>query len=95
LELTENFELDDFNMIDMKAKKVLEALSESTKGEFIKGEEIHKKTGLTPDDINEAIKALEKSLVVEIPSVFQRLTPYDFHSVEITDFGRQVLEKYK
>jgi len=90
-----DFDLDDFNMIDMKAKKVLDALSEFNKGEFVKGEEIHKKTGLTPDEINEAVKTLEKSLLIEIPSVFQRLPPYDFYAVEITDFGRQVLEKYK
>jgi DNA-binding MarR family transcriptional regulator len=79
----------------MKAKKVLEALSEFKSCEFVKGEEIHKKTGLTPDQINESVKALEKSLLIEIPSVFQRLSPYDFYAVEITDFGRQVLEKYK
>lgn len=90
-----DFDLDDFNILDMNAKKVLEALSESPKGESIKGEQIHKKTGLTPHDINEAVKELEKSLLIEIPGVFQRLSPYDFHSVEITDFGRQVLEKYK
>jgi DNA-binding MarR family transcriptional regulator len=89
-----DFDLDDFNMIDMNAKKVLEALYQFNKGEFVKGEEIHKKTGLTPDDINEAVKALEKSLLIENPSVFQRMPPYDFHAVEITDFGRQVLEKY-
>jgi hypothetical protein len=59
-----------------------------------KGEEIHKKTGLTPDDIKGAVKAPEKSLPIESPSVFQRLPPYDFHAVAITDFGRQVLEKY-
>ena len=82
-------------MIDMTAKKVLEALSEFNKGEFVKGEEIHKKTGLTPNDINLAVKVLEKSLLIEIPSVFQRLPQYDFYAVEITDFGRQVLEKYK
>ena len=90
-----DFDLDDFNMIDMKAKKVLEALSEFKSGEFVKGEEIHKKTGLPPDQINESVKPLEKSLLIEIPSAFQRLPPYDFYAVEITDFGRQVLEKYK
>jgi DNA-binding MarR family transcriptional regulator len=90
-----DFDLDDFNMIDMNAKKVLKALSEFNKGEFVKGEEIHKKTGLTPDDISEAVKELEKSLLIEIPRGSQRLSPYDFHAVEITDFGRQVLEKYK
>jgi hypothetical protein len=46
-------------MIDRTAKKVLAALSEFNKGEFVKGEEIHKKTGLTPDDINLAVKVLE------------------------------------
>ena len=90
-----DFDLEDFNMIDITAEKVLEALSEFNKGEFVKGEEIHKKTGLTPNDINLAVKVLEKSLFIDIPSVFQRLPHYDFYAVEITDFGRQVLEKYK
>ena len=90
----DDFNLDDFNMIDMKAKKVLEALSEFNKGEFVKGEQIHKKTSLIPEEINEAIRTLEKSLLINIPSVLQKLPPYDFYAVEITDFGRQVLEKY-
>jgi hypothetical protein len=68
-----DFDLEDFNIIDMTAKKVLEALSEFNKGEFVKGEEIHKKTGLTPNDINLSVKVLEKSLLIDIPSVFQRL----------------------
>jgi hypothetical protein len=93
--LVENFDLEDFNMIDMTAKKVLEALSEFNKGEFAKGVEIHKKTGLTPEDINEAIHALKKSLLVDVPNAAETLPPYDFYAVEITDFGRQVLEKYK
>jgi DNA-binding MarR family transcriptional regulator len=76
--LSDNFDLDDFNMIDMKAKKVLDALSEFNKGEFVKGEEIHKKTGLTPDDINEAVKVLEKSLLLDVPSVFKRIPPLRF-----------------
>ena len=90
-----DFDLEDFNMIDITAKKVLEALSEFNKGEFVKGEQIHKKTGLTPNDITLAVKVLAKSLLIDIPSAFQRLPPYDFYAVEITDFGRQVLEKYK
>jgi DNA-binding MarR family transcriptional regulator len=92
--LFSDFDLDDFNMIDMKAKKVLEALSEFNKGEFIKGQQIHVKTSLTPDDINESIKSLEKSLLINNPTVSENLPPYDFYAVEITDFGRQVLEKY-
>lgn len=89
-----DFDLDEFNMIDMDAKKVLVALSEFNAGEFAKGDQIHKKTGLTPDTINAAVKALEKSLLVNNPSLSERLPPYDFYAVEITEFGRQVLEKY-
>jgi hypothetical protein len=90
-----DLDLEDFNMIDMKAKKVLEVLAEANKGEFVKGEDIHKKTGLTPDEINESIRSLKKSLFVIIPNASEKLPHYDFYSVEITDFGREVLEKYK
>ncbi len=89
-----DFDLDDFNMIDINAKKVLEALSEFNRGEFAKGYQIHKKTSLTPEVINESVKVLEKSLLVNNPMVSEKLAPYDFYAVEITDFGRQVLEKY-
>jgi hypothetical protein len=94
-EMSDDFSLDDFNMIDMNAKKVLVALSEFNEGEFVKGEQLHKKTSLTPDDINEAIRALEKSLLINNPTVSEKLPPYDFYAVEISDLGRQVLEKYK
>jgi len=90
----ENFELEDFNMIDMNAKKVLEALAEFNRGEFAHGAQIHIKTGLTPETINEAVRVLEKSLLVNNPDISRQLPPYDFYAVEITDFGRQVLEKY-
>ncbi|HUK84591.1 MAG TPA: hypothetical protein VLU95_01885 [Candidatus Acidoferrum sp.] len=93
--MSEDFDLDDFNMIDMNAKKVLEALSEFNAGEFVKGEQLHKKTSLTPEDINEAVRSLEKSLLVNNPTVSEKLPPYNFYAVEISDFGRQVLEKYK
>ena len=93
--MVDDFSLDDFNMIDMNAKKVLVALSEFNAGELAKGEQLHKKTSLTPEDINEAIRSLEKSLLINNPTVSEKLPPYDFYAVEITDFGRQVLEKYK
>jgi len=44
--LLKDFDLDYFNMIDMKAKKVLESLYEMNEGEFLKGEQIHRKTSL-------------------------------------------------
>ena len=90
----QNFDLDDFNILDMNAKKVLEALSEFDEGEFAKGEQIHKKTSLIPADINKAIRELEKSLLVDNPDISRESPPFDFYAVQITDFGRQVLEKY-
>ncbi len=90
----QNFELDDFNMIDMNSKKVLEALAGFNQGEFAKGDQIHRKTGLMPEAINEAVKSLEKSLLINNPTVSEKLPPYDFYAIEISDFGRQVLEKY-
>jgi hypothetical protein len=92
--MVKNFDLEDFNMVDMTAKKVLVALSKFDRGELIKGELIHKKTGLIPVEINEAVRSLVKSLLVEVPDALKNLPPYDFYAVEITDFGRQVLEQY-
>ncbi len=92
--MAQNFDLEDFNMIDMNAKKVLEALSEFDKGELVKGELLHKKTGFIPQDINDAIRSLAKSLLVNIPDALRDSPPYNFYSVEITDFGRQVLEQF-
>ncbi len=89
-----DFDLDDFNMIDMDAKKVLVALSEFREGELVKGELIHKKTALTPLQINDAVRSLVKSLLVEISDPLRNLSPYNFYAVEITDFGRQVLERF-
>jgi hypothetical protein len=93
--MAENFDLEDFNMIDMRAKKVLEALSEFDKGELVKGDLIHKKTSLVPDEINEAVRSLKKSLLLNIANPLENLSPYDFYAVEITDFGRQVLDQYR
>ncbi len=92
--LAQNFDLDDYNMIDMNAKKVLVALSESEKGTVLKGEEIHRKTGLLPELINEAVRSLKKSLLVDVSDDLKNLPPYGFYAVEITDFGRQVLEQF-
>ena len=92
--MAQNFDLDDFNMIDMNAKKILVALSQLEKGLLAKGELIHKKTGLTPDIVNEAVRSLKKSLLVDIPAPLKDSPPYEFYAVEITEFGRQVLEQF-
>jgi len=91
----QNFELDDFNILDMTAKKVLEALYEFGQGEFVRGEQLHKKTGLPPEDLNKAVRELEKSLLVDNPDISKESPPYEFYAVQITEFGRQVLEKYR
>ena len=72
----------------------MEALAALSKGEFANGEQIQQLTGLTPEVINNSVRALEKSLLIENPSLEDNLPPYDFYAVEITDFGRQVLERY-
>ncbi|MGD6852159.1 MAG: hypothetical protein ACQCN6_08895 [Candidatus Bathyarchaeia archaeon] len=41
--MVEDFDLEDYNLIDMNAKKVLVALSEFDQGLLIKGEMVHKK----------------------------------------------------
>jgi hypothetical protein len=92
--LSEKIDLDEVNAIDMNAKKVLEALAALNKGEFANGEHIQQLTGLTPEVINGSVRALENSLLIENPSLEDNLPPYDFYAVEITDFGRQVLEQY-
>ena len=92
--MAKDFDVEDYNMVDMQAKKVLVALSEFDKGELVKGDLIHKKTGLIPSEINDAVRSLAKSLLVDIPEPLRNSSPYDFYSVEITDFGRQVLEQF-
>jgi len=92
--LQRDFDLDEVNVVNMDAKKVLVALSEFSRGEFVRGEQIHKKNDLPTKTINDAIKVLEKSLFVNNPDISKEAPPYDFDAVEISDFGRQVLEKY-
>jgi len=92
--MVQNFDFEDFNMIDFNAKKVLEVLSGFDRGLLVKGELLHKNTGLLPAEINDSVRSLVKSLLVGIVDVLQSLPPYEFYAVEITDFGRQVLEQF-
>jgi hypothetical protein len=92
--LSEKIDIDQVNAIDMNAKKVLEALAALSQGEFANGEQLQQLTGLTPEVINGSVRQLEKSLLIDNPSLEDNIPPYDFYAVEITDFGRQVLEKY-
>ena len=92
--MDENFEQDDFDMIDPSAKRVLVALSQFEKGLLVTVDILHKKTGLMPEALNDAVRHLMKSNLIDNPEPEKRHGPYDFNAVEITDFGRQVLAKF-
>lgn len=92
--MSEGIDLDQVNAIDMNAKKVLEALAALNQGEYANGVQLQQLTGLSPEVINNSVRQLEKSLLVNNPSTEDNIPPYEFYAVEITDFGRQVLEKY-
>jgi hypothetical protein len=92
--MVEDFEQDDWNIIDSKARKVLLALSEFENGLLVKVDMIHKKTGLMPKGMNDAVRHLSKAKLIDNPYPSKRYGPYDFYAVEITDLGRQVLKKF-
>ena len=92
--MVEDFEQDDWDMIDLTARRVLVALSEFDKGVEVKVDTLHKKTGLMPRGLNDAVRHLSKSKLIHNPYPSKKYGPYDFYAVEITDFGRQVLEKF-
>jgi hypothetical protein len=92
--MAEDFEQDDWDMLDQSAKRVLVALSEFEKGLLVKVDILHKKTGLMPEGLNDAVRHLSKSNLIDNPEPSKKFGPYDFYAIEITDLGRQVLEKY-
>ena len=92
--LVEDFEQDDWDMLDLSSRRVLVALSEFEKGLLVKVDLIHIKTGLMPEGLNDAVRHLSKSKLIDNPYPSKRYGPYDFYAVEITDLGRQVLEKF-
>ncbi len=92
--MVEDFEQDDWNMLDLSARKVLSVLSEFEKGLLVKVDVIHKKTGLMPEGLNDAVRHLSKSKLINNPDPSKKFGPYDFYAVEITDLGRQVLAKF-
>jgi len=92
--MVEDFEQDDFDMIDPSAKRVLAALSQFEKGLLVTVDLLHKKTGLMPEALNDAVRHLSKAKLIDIPDAAKKHGPYDFNAVEITDLGRQVLAKF-
>lgn len=92
--MVEDFEQDDWDILDQSAKKVLVALSEFEKGQLVNVDLIHKKTGLMPEGLNDAVRHLSKSKLIDNPDPSKRQGPYDFYAVELTELGRQVLKKF-
>ena len=91
--MVEDFEQDDFDMLDQPVKQVLIALSQFEKGLLVKVDLLHRKTGLMPEGLNDAVRHLSKSKLIDIPEP-KRMAPYDFYAVEITDLGRELLAKF-
>jgi RIO-like serine/threonine protein kinase len=92
--MVEDFEQDDFDMIDPSAKRVLVVLSQFEKGLIVTVDLLHRKTGLMPEALNDAVRHLTKSKLVDNPEPEKKHGPYEFNTVEITDFGREVLAKF-
>jgi RIO-like serine/threonine protein kinase len=92
--MVEDFEQDDFDLLDQSAKQVLRALSQFDRGLLVKVDLLHRKTGLMPEGLNDAVRHLSKSKLIDILDTPKRMVPYDFYAIEITDLGREVLAKF-
>jgi len=92
--MVEGFEQDDFDMLGPSAKRVLIALSQFEKGLLVKVDLLHRKTGLMPEGMNDAVRHLSKSKLIDILETTKRMGPYEFYAVEITDLGRDVITKF-
>jgi hypothetical protein len=92
--MTENFEQDDFDILDQTAKQVLKVLSQYEKGLIVKVDLLHRKTGLMPEGLNDAVHHLTKAKLIDILETPKRIGPYEFYALEISDLGREVLTKF-
>jgi hypothetical protein len=92
--MVENFEQDDFDLLDQSAKQVLVALSQFEKDLLVKVDLLHRKTGLMPEGLNDAVRHLTKAKLIDIQETPKKMGPYEFYAVEITDLGREVLTKF-
>ena len=92
--MVEDFEQDDFDMLDPSTKRVLVALSQFDKGLLVKVNLLHRKTGLMPEGLNGAVRHLSKAKLIDMLETPKRMGPYEFYAIEITDFGREVIAKF-
>jgi hypothetical protein len=92
--MVEDFEQDDFDLFDQSSKQVLVTLSQFEKGLLVKVDLVHRKTGLMPEGLNDAVRHLSKANLIDILDTPKRMGPYEFYAIEITDLGREVLAKF-
>ena len=92
--MVEDFEQDDFDLLDQSTKQVLSVLSQFDKGLLVKVDLLHRKTGLMPEGLNDAVRHLSKARLIDIMDTSKRMGPYEFYAVEISDLGREVLAKF-
>ena len=78
--------------IQSNSTKILHFLNSKGTGSYCSGQEIKSKTGLSPDDINDAIEILESYGHVELIKVMGT-APYRFGEAAITAHGRLELEQ--
>ena len=78
--------------IQSNSTKILHFLNSKGTGNYCSGQEIESNTGLSPDDINDAIEILESDGYVNLFKIFSA-TPYRFIEASITPHGRLELEK--
>ena len=74
--MVEDFEQDDFDMLDESAKRVLVVLSQFEKGLLVKVDFLHRKTALMPEGMNDAVRHLSKSKLIDILETPKRIGPY-------------------
>lgn len=92
--MVEDFEQDDWDILDQSAKRVLVALSAFDKGLLVKVDLLHRKTGLMPEGLNDAVRHLSQAGLIDILDTPKKFGPYDFYALEISDLGREVLAKF-
>jgi DNA-binding MarR family transcriptional regulator len=73
-------------------KKVLIALNKAKRDTFIKNEQLEKDTGLSIDDLNDAVELLEKKSLVEWLQCYGTM-PFKFDSVQLTALGRSMIKQ--
>ena len=78
--------------IQNNSTKILHFLNSKGTGYYCRGQEIESNTGLTPDEINDAIKILESNGYVELSKVLGG-TPYRFFEAAVTVYGKLELEE--